>query len=249
MTPDVVIDVGNTRIKWGRCRDRAVVAAASLEPDDPVGWKEQREHWRLDPGARYVVTGVHPQRRERLANWLREHGDEVRVVKDVRELPLVVQVERPEQVGTDRLFDAVAANSRRHAGRGAVVIDAGSAVTVDWVAADGAFAGGTIFPGVRLMALALHQYTAQLPLIDTPHELPAVPGASTRTAMAAGIAWATAGGIKAIVEQYTRQSTVAPHVFLTGGDGPLLHAALGASVELWPNLTLEGIRLTAESLP
>ena len=170
------------------------------------------------------------------------------MVKDVSELPLVVRLEHPEQVGTDRLFDAVAANSRRAAGRGAVVVDAGSAVTVDWVTEDGTFAGGTFFPGVHLMALALHQYTAQLPLIDTPHELPAVPGTSTRTAMAAGIVWATAGGIRAIVEQYTRQTTVAPHVFLTGGDGPLLHTALGASTELWPNLTLEGIRLTAESL-
>jgi hypothetical protein len=52
-----------------------------------------------------------------------------------------------------------------------------------------------------------------------------------------------------VVERYLLQSFVPPHVFLTGGDGPLLQGALAASVELWPDLTLEGIRLTAESLP
>jgi type III pantothenate kinase len=249
MTPDVVIDVGNTRIKWGRCADRAVVATASLAPDDPAGWQLQREQWQLGPDARYVVTGVHPERRERLTDFLHQQGGEVRLLTEARELPLVVRLERPDHVGIDRLFNAVAANSRREAWRGAVVIDAGSAVTVDWLTEEGAFAGGVIFPGVRLMALALHEHTALLPLIETPHQLPALPGTSTRDAMAAGVVWAAAGGVRLVVERYLLQSFVPPHVFLTGGDGTLLQEALGTSVELWPDMTLEGIRLTAEFLP
>jgi type III pantothenate kinase len=249
MTPDVVIDVGNTRIKWGRCADRAVVATASLAPDDPAGWQRQCEAWRLGPGAHYVVTGVHPERRDHLADFLRQHGGEVRLVIEARELPLVVRLERADHVGVDRLFNAVAANSRREAWRGAVVIDAGSAVTIDWLTEEGAFAGGVIFPGIHLMALALHEHTALLPLIDTPDELPALPGTSTRDAMAAGVVWAAAGGVRLVIERYLMQSFVPPHVFLTGGDGPLLQPALGTSVEPWPDMTLEGIRLTAESLP
>jgi type III pantothenate kinase len=249
MTPDVVIDVGNTRIKWGRCADRAIVATASLPPDDPVAWRHQCQEWQLGAEARYVFTGVHPERQQRLTDFLHHQGGEVRLVTEARELPLVVQLQRPDHVGIDRLFTAVAANSRREAWRGAVVIDAGSAVTVDWLTEEGAFAGGVIFPGVRLMALALHEHTALLPLIDTPQNLPALPGTSTRDAMAAGVAWAAAGGVRLVVERYLLQSCVPPHVFLTGGDGPLLQAALGTSVELWTDLTLEGIRLTAESLP
>jgi type III pantothenate kinase len=249
MTPDVVVDVGNTRIKWGRCQNRAVVATASLEPDDPAAWQLQRDIWRLDHGALFVVTGVHPERRGRLAEWLSQHGAAVRVVKEAAELPLLVRVEKPDHVGVDRLFDAVAANHYRGPGRGAVVVDAGSAVTVDWIDVDGAFSGGAIFPGIRLMALALHQYTALLPLIESPRELPPLPGASTRAAMAAGIVWATGGGVKALIEQYSRLTAVPPHVFLTGGDGLLLHRILDAAVEHRPDLTLEGIRLTAESLP
>ncbi len=249
MTPDVVVDVGNTRIKWGRCQNHAIVATASLEPDDPGAWQFQRDLWRLDEGALFVVTGVHPERRGRLTEWLRQHGAAVRVVKEAAELPLQVRVEKPDHVGIDRLFDAVAANHRRSPGRAAVVIDAGSAVTVDWVDEKGAFTGGAIFPGIRLMALALHQYTALLPLIETPREMPALPGTSTRAAMAAGMVWATAGGVKALIEQYSRQTAVPPHVFLTGGDGPLLHRILDAAVVHLTDLTLDGIRLTAESLP
>jgi type III pantothenate kinase len=249
MTPDVVVDVGNTRIKWGRCADRAIVASASLAPDDPIGWQRQREEWQLGLDARYVVTGVHPERRQRLTDFLHQQSGEVRLITEARDLPLVVRLERPDHVGIDRLFNAVAANSRRQVGRGAVVIDAGSAVTVDWLTEEGAFAGGVIFPGVRLMALALHEHTASLPLIDTPRDLPSLPGTSTRDAIAAGVVWAAAGGARMVVERYLLQSFVPPHFFLTGGDGPLLHGALGTSVELWPDLTLEGIRLTAESLP
>lgn len=99
------------------------------------------------------------------------------------------------------------------------------------------------------MALALHQYTALLPLIETPRKLPSLPGTSTRAAMAAGIVWATGGGIKSLIEQYSRLTAVPPHLFLTGGDGPLLRRMFDSTVEHLPDLTLEGIRLTAESLP
>jgi len=149
----------------------------------------------------------------------------------------------------DRLLDAVAANSRRRAGVPAVVIDAGSAITVDWVDATGAFAGGAILPGLRLMARVLHSYTALLPLLETIPSRPPLPGQSTLTAMQAGIFWAAAGGSRAIIEQLAAQAGTRPDVFLTGGDGPLLHAALPPETQLWPDMTLEGIRLSVASQP
>lgn len=146
MTPDVVVDVGNTRIKWGRCQNHAVVATASLEPDDRAAWQLQRDLWRLDDDALFVVTGVHPERRGRLTEWLRQHGAAVRVVKEAAELPLRVRVDQPDHAGVDRLFDAVAANHRRCPGRGTVVVDAGSAVTVDWIDEQGILREGRFFP-------------------------------------------------------------------------------------------------------
>jgi type III pantothenate kinase len=248
MTPAVVVDVGNSRVKWGRCADGAVAEAASLPPDDPAAWLAQLERWRLLGPIAWALTGVHPQRRDQLAGWLRAQGHTVRLIDDPAELPLRVLLERPDHVGVDRLLDAVAANSRRRTGTPAVVIDAGSAVTVDLVNADGAFVGGVIMPGFRLMAQALHDYTALLPLVPPPTQPPPVPGVSTPRAVEAGVYYSVVGGVRALLARYREAVEATPQVFLTGGDGLLLHRVL-TEAQLWPLMTLEGIRLAAEALP
>jgi type III pantothenate kinase len=245
--PDLVVDVGNTRIKWGLCGPAAVLASASLSPDNTQDWSAQLEQWQLSRHLCWAVTGVHPERRDRLVEWARQGGNRVRVIDDWQQLPLRVLLPEPQKAGIDRLLDAVAANSRRAPGIPAVVIDAGSAVTVDWLDESGAFAGGAILPGLRLMARALHDYTALLPLVEVSRPDPALPGTSTRGAMEAGLFWAVAGGIRALVAEMASRSLITPELFLTGGDGPLLQSVLPGA-HPWPHMTLEGIRLTAEAL-
>ncbi len=245
MTPDVVADVGNTRIKWGRCSPDTVVEAAAFLPDDPESWQRQAETWRLPRPASWTIAGVHPARRDRLAEWIRQRGDRVTVLTDWRSLPLVVKAPQPEGVGIDRLLDAVAVNALRDPESAAVVIDAGSAVTVDWIDETGAFAGGAILPGFGLMAKALHDYTAQLPLIGVPKKLPTVPGLATASAIENGIYWAVVGGILALVATYSRHFDAVPQLFLTGGDASLVSAAALGKAHLEPLLTLEGVRLAA----
>lgn len=248
MKPDVVVDVGNSRIKWGVCGDEGLRHICSLPPNDFAVWEQQFVRWALQPQCRWVVAGVHPARRDRLADWLRQHQQRVVILDDPQCLPLRVLLERPDYVGVDRLFDAVAANSRRSPETPAAIIDAGSAVTVDLLGPDGAFVGGAILPGLRLMAKALHDYTALLPVVEPPSQAPPLPGKATRSAIEAGIFWAVAGGIEAIVREYRIHCGSTVEVFLTGGDGPLLHSVL-REPQLWPEMTLEGIRLSAEALP
>ena len=195
MRPTVVVDVGNTRIKWGLCQDGQVAQVSSLPPDDSTLWAEQAAHWQLTPGCVWVLTGVVPARCDALADWLRQQGYEVHLLLKAADLPLKVDLARPDHVGIDRLLDAVAANSRRPPGVAAILIDAGSAVTMDLVDSDGVFRGGAILPGLRLMINALHDYTALLPLIDIPRQTPVVPGVSTPLAMEVGVFWAVAGGV------------------------------------------------------
>jgi type III pantothenate kinase len=246
MRPNVVVDVGNSRIKWGLCGPDAVRATCSLPPDDPAAWKRQMELWTAARGL-WIVTGVHPARRDQLIEWLRDCGQRVRLLENPNELPLCVLVARPDHVGVDRLLDAVAANSRRTAGTPAVVIDAGSAVTVDLIDSNGAFVGGAILPGMRLMAKALHDYTALLPLLPPSDKPPAVPGTTTPAAMELGLFWAVAGGIAALLREYRSLCRSEIEVFLTGGDGPRLESVI-PEAQPWPEMTLEGIRLSAEAL-
>jgi type III pantothenate kinase len=248
MKVDLVVDIGNTRLKWGHCQGGKVVAMASLPPNDEAAWLAQRARWNLDGMAAWAVAGVNPEVCAQFGRWLRNLGQQVTAVERAAELPLRVALKEPDHVGIDRLLGAVAARSRTEAGTPAVIVDAGSAVTVDLVDESGAFRGGAIFPGLRLMSQALHDYTALLPLVALKKIPAAVPGASTEEAVQVGLFWAAAGGIRALIDQLSQRVTKGPALFLGGGDARLLSSALPGHTLLWPEMTLEGLRLTVEAL-
>jgi type III pantothenate kinase len=256
MKISVVVDVGNSRIKWGLVTACGIGAAAALPADEVASWRQQLAEWNLDGSQRWVVTGVHPERCNRVMAWLREQGHQAMLLDDWRKLPLTVQLDQPETVGMDRLLTAVAANHKRDPGKPAVVVNAGTAVTVDWLDENGVFRGGAILPGLHLMARALHEHTALLPLVELPRTPPALPGLSTPTAVQAGVFYAVIGGIQVLTRKFASQGNPVPHVFLTGGDARLIErawtessAAPEAAPLVWPWMTLEGIRLAAEALP
>jgi type III pantothenate kinase len=245
MNARVVVDVGNTRLKWGLCQDDAVVTLAALPPDDPQAWQRQYDAWRLDRTQPWIVSGVHPARRDALVAWLQEQGARVQRLDSWRDLPLEVAVDEPARVGIDRLLNAVAAQ-RRASACAAVAIDAGSAVTVDYVDRAGVFRGGAIYPGLRLMAHALHDYTALLPLVEVRHTA-APPATATAQAIETGILYAVIGGAERLVDELRRHDGGAVEVFLTGGDAPLLAESYRGPCTVWPEMTLAGILYSAAS--
>ena len=238
----VVADIGNSRIKWGRCGTGKVDEAVSL-PVDETAWRDQAGKW----GAvtEWVVAGVQPAVRERFVAWLRTRDAKVRVLDSHSQLPIEADVEAPERVGLDRLFNAIAVAARMEQGRAALIVDAGSAVTVDLLDETAAFAGGVIFPGLRLMAASLHEHTAQLPLVDIA-KMPPVPARNTADAIEAGVLHAVLGGIERVLQFLFSEHTNAL-VYLTGGDAAFLSPHLAMPHHVEPLLTLDGIRLAAES--
>jgi len=170
------------------------------------------------------------------------------LLEPLQTLPLVVRLGRPDMVGIDRLVDAVAVNRLRDANRPAVIVDVGTAITVDLVSADGAFLGGAILPGIQMAARALHHFTDLLPLVDC-SELAAPPpalGDATESAMKSGLFWGAVGAIRQLIEQLCATASGAPpQVFLTGGAGLAVVELLGHETRHVPNLTLSGIAQVA----
>lgn len=244
MNPDVVVDVGNSRVKWGLCRDDRVAEVVSLS-GNPTDWQEQQDRWQLTGQHRWVLSGVQPQHCRELADWLTQHGQTVLLLHSPDQLPLTTNLAQPEKAGIDRLLNAVAANRRRHAEHAALIVDAGSAITVDVVNESGTFCGGAILPGLRLMAQSLHDYTALLPLVKI-DDKPSPLGTDTITAMKVGIYWSAVGAVEKLL--HLQKATGKVDVFLTGGDAPLLATGLDHPVTLWPEMTLEGVRLSARNL-
>ena len=170
------------------------------------------------------------------------------LVANAGSVPLAIRVDRPGEVGADRLVNALAA--ARLYGTPAVVVDFGTATTLDCVGADGAYVGGAIAPGLELGLEALAARTAKLPRIELRTPDRAI-GRDTVSAMQAGTIFgyqALASGLLARVRAELAESAgVAPgdvRAILTGGlsAAPWAHGVEGVDV-IDPDLTLKGLAI------
>jgi len=132
---------------------------------------------------------------------------------------LELQVDTPETTGADRLFAARAASELAR-GRTAIVVDVGTAMTVDLVQ-DSAFLGGAIAPGPGLLAKALGSGGAQLFEVE-PRPGSRALGKSTAEALEAGVVVGLRGAARELVEQLRAEATEPGEVFVTGGARELL---------------------------
>ena len=168
-------------------------------------------------------------------------------------------------MGIDRLAAAVGANPLRRPETPAIVVDFGTAITVDLVTAEGEFAGGAILPGLRMQARSLHQGTASLPEITLELEgassqdaagpivplgsrSPAAVGTSTEGAIAAGIYWGGVGAVRELIARQSDRLVRRPQVFVTGSTSPEMARLLGSpeiAVRYIPHLVLSGLALAA----
>ena len=160
------------------------------------------------------------------------------------DLPLGVALPHPQRVGIDRLAAAAAAAVVKRPGKPAVVVDCGTAATVDLVAPDGTFLGGAILPGPALLARALAEGTSRLPAVALLEQgpPPALPARSTEEAIAAGIGWGIRGAVGRLVAEATLASGTDADVILTGGWSHAIRGELPAAIEV-PDLVLAGIAL------
>jgi type III pantothenate kinase len=154
------------------------------------------------------------------------------------ELGLKALVDAPEDVGADRLVNAVAAHMRF--GGPLIIIDFGTATTFDVVDQDGNYFGGVIAPGINLSLDALHAAAAKLPRVAVQRP-PSVIGKRTVPAMLSGIYWGYVGLIEGIVARIRDEYGAEMSVVATGGLAPLFNEATDAIEHLDPELTLRGL--------
>jgi type III pantothenate kinase len=131
-----------------------------------------------------------------------------------------------------------------------VIIDSGTATTVDVVSTQGAFEGGAILPGFQLCSRALHQYTALLPRIAN-DELTGPPpplGKNTRDAIRSGLFWGQLGAVKELVRHLRQQLPDEPMIVVTGGAGRLLAPQFPKALHE-PYLALQGLAIVGQQLP
>ncbi len=149
-------------------------------------------------------------------------------------------VDRPEEVGADRLVNSVAAHDRYKGPL--IVVDFGTATTLDVVDRDGNYCGGVIAPGINLSLAALHMAAAKLPSVRIARTERVI-GKDTVSCMQSGIYWGYVGLIEGLVGRIKSEFAAAMRVIATGGLAPLFAGATEAIDEVDPDLTLWGLRL------
>jgi type III pantothenate kinase len=243
--PLLAVAVGNTRTRWGiyRGRESTGVSVATNEaaPADVAAAA-------TEGGPTLVaLASVNNPVAAGIESALRATGCEVlRVGRDLNP-PLQHVLDDASTLGSDRALCAFAAFSL--IGAACVVVDAGTAITVDFVDGEGTFHGGAIAPGVNMMLRALHEQTAALPQIAfEPQDPSRGPfGRDTRHAMQLGVAAAARGLVRDLVERYAEKYEAYPRVVATGGDAAALFENDDLVERIIPDLQLIGIQRTIEA--
>ncbi|MEW6220582.1 MAG: type III pantothenate kinase [Thermodesulfobacteriota bacterium] len=168
-------------------------------------------------------------------------GQEALVVGDPDcRLGMPIRLARPGQVGPDRLVNALAAYHRCR--QAVVVVDFGTATTFDCVAADGAFLGGAIVPGVGLGLAALAEKTARLPRVDLEEPPAAAIGTDPGAAIRSGVVFGYASLVDGLVARLAGEmAPPAPRVLATGGWAATIAPHAACIEAVYPHLTLEGL--------
>lgn len=252
----LAVDIGNSRIKFGVFRDWTTLDAGELPACEgmfaissqaSITSPERMLSACGNQPPQCIVASVNPPATERFVDEWRDRGwPEPLMIDSYRQLPIRNETSPPEQTGIDRLLKGVAGNFLRPAGKSLILVDSGTATTVDRLTASGAFAGGAILPGLGLASRALHDYTAKLPLIASEEfeELTPTPlGKNTQEALRSGLYWGHIGAVRELIERLSSDQPAT--VLFTGGAGKLLAKELGMPDRYYRDLTLQGLAVTA----
>ena len=151
-----------------------------------------------------------------------------------------ILVDRPEEVGADRLVNAVAAHQMF--GGPQIIVDFGTATTFDVIDGDGGYLGGTIAPGINLSLEALHQAAAQLPRVGIGRPERVI-GKNTIQAMRSGIFWGYVGLIEGTIARIREELGASAGVIATGGLATLFADCCPVLDRVVSDLTLRGLLL------
>ena len=241
----VVLNIGNTRLAISTFVAGELGPVMRIPNDRRADWEENiAVAWNRIEGrenAAVVAAGVNPPMERALEDAVLAAADRrvVWVGRDL-DLPIKVLTEKPEETGVDRVLNVAAAFEQL--GNACVVVDAGTAITVDACNDKGDFIGGAIAPGVSMMLDALHERTAKLPRVK--FAVPAEPyGTSTEQAILNGVYHGARGLVRELVENYATEMGRWPEVIATGGDAKRLFDGWELIHALSPDLTLYGVAL------
>jgi type III pantothenate kinase len=236
---NLLVDIGNTRMKW------ALADADGKVFGVEVGTLTE-EHLASLVSRYDVQRAICSSTRGEVAEVLALLERQVaQVVSFTAETPVPVGIDyaTPETLGRDRIAAAVGAMAL-YPNRDALIVDFGTALTIDFLSADGVFHGGSVLLGVANRFRALHEYTASLPLVD-PTEDECLFGNSTQTAIAQGVMNSVQFELEGYIARMARKKSDFCIIF-TGGEAKYFVKRIKNTIFAESNLVFCGLNRILE---
>lgn len=230
----LIVDAGNTKTKLALFEGeemKELVIADSLT-------REMVDSIQMNVKIRSVIISSVGQLSFSVFDSIKKDVEIYLILNSKTPVPLVNQYQTPESLGMDRLATAVAAK-KFFPDDPVLVIDAGSAITYDFITSEGCFLGGNISPGMDMRIKALNHFTSNIPLVEA-----AWPGndmgRNTTEAIQAGVAWGIVHEINGYIHRLSEEKDQLK-IILTGGDAFFFDKKLKNSIFVHPDLLVRGL--------
>ncbi|MCF7811665.1 type III pantothenate kinase [bacterium] len=246
----LAVDVGNTTLEIGIYKNDKLLTSWRLSS---LVTRTPDECWQsivffareagIDPHElkAMAIGSVVPDHTRSYLNMAKSRFDSDPLIISVESCPfLEVNYDDPRQVGADRLCNAYA--GFHYYGGPLIVVDFGTAVTLDIIAEEGAYQGGIILPGPLGAARSLHQKTAQLPMVSLKFPDKLI-GTTTDNSIRTGVTWGIVDMVDSLIERINAELGVKQKVVSTGGLAEPFAVRSRNFQEFRSDLTLEGVRL------
>ncbi len=244
----LLVDIGNARIKW------ATQDADNWKTGEPLQRQNRafkdiaRPAWKdLEAPERVIVSNVAGEEyRKSVQTWVKRRWKVTPEFLPVTEQQCGVSnaYSVPQRLGADRWANLLAVHA--HYKGPAVVIDCGTAITIDAIAADGTHLGGLIVPGMDLMVSALTGHATGIQIEEADNQEISLLGSSTEAAVSGGVLYTAIALVERVFMDLQGELGNRTNLLLTGGDATRILPLLGSRPEYVPDLVLKGLAVYAE---
>jgi type III pantothenate kinase len=247
----LTLDVGNTNVKFGLWEGDDLVAVFRASTKKNVSGDElgltldgflRLNGFKFKDILGFIVASVVPPMRPAIERLGARYLSLAPIFVEAHAQRLMpILYDDPKEVGADRVAVSIAAYRRQK--RSLVIVDFGTATTFDCVSEKGEYLGGAIAPGFRLSAEALFQKASRLPKLEQYSAPPQAICRNTVKGLNAGLVLGYAGLVEGLVARIEKEMGGSPLVAATGGLAALVAGQTNSIAEVWPDLTMEGLKI------
>jgi type III pantothenate kinase len=232
---NLVIDIGNTRTKVAFFEEEMMIKSYPTDMLHQSDIKKIKADYNIENA---IFSSVRDDSKP-VFDHLKKAFDFVIELTHKTKLPIENLYETPKTLGKDRIAAAVGAN-KLYPDSDILIIDAGTAITYDFINKKNQYEGGYITPGLNMRFKALNHFTKKLPLLTTSQPLESIKGNNTVNSIIGGIQHGIKGEIEHIISIFAQKSSNL-YIILTGGDTNYFEKLLKNHTFVAHEITLSGL--------